>query len=168
MMLAAIGFRAPLTGLYASESIARRCGVTQTSTAAAATSTGTATATVTKVAASSSSQAPRRDASVQAASGRNSAVSSGSACGSRPSRSTSGEVPSCAETSAARCPSAYAWVASENTVAAITKLIASGPARSWTRRHTPLWPFATIGSDDPAMNPATHASACSASTSPLR
>ena len=72
----------------------------------AAISTGTAIATVTMVAASSSSHAWRREASVHAASGRNSAVSSGSACGSRPSSSTGGDSPSSSERSAAPWPSA--------------------------------------------------------------
>ena len=57
---------------------------------------------------------------------------------------------------------------SEKSVAAVTKAIAPGPARSWTCRHRPVYVAASIGSDDLAMNPARHASECSASTSKLR
>jgi hypothetical protein len=59
-------------------------------------------------------------------------------------------------------------VQSENVVAHTTKPIASGPALSWTQRHRPLYLVAWSGSDAPAMNPATQAIACSASTSELR
>ncbi len=72
-------------------SASKRRGETQVSTAAAATRTGTAIATVTNVAASRSFHAPRREAMVHAASGRNSAVSSGRACGSRPTISRAGD-----------------------------------------------------------------------------
>ena len=44
---------------------------------------------------------------------------------------------SCAESVEAALPSAHACVVSENSVAAITKAIASGPALSWTQRQTP-------------------------------
>ena len=37
----------------------------------------------------------------------------------------------------AALPSAHACVESENSVAAMTKPIASGPALSWIQRHTP-------------------------------
>jgi hypothetical protein len=53
-------------------------------------------------------------------------------------------------------------------VAPTTKAMASGPAFSWIQRQAPLYWFAVRGSEDPAMNPATQAKACSASTSPLR
>ena len=67
-----------------------------------------------------------------------------------------------------RAPSAYACVDSENVVAAATKAIAAGPARSCTLFQMPVFDSATIGSELPAMKPATHAIACSASTSELR
>ena len=44
----------------------------------------------------------------------------------------------------------------------------AGPAFSCTQRDTPLRCEADSGSELPAMKPATHASACSASTSQLR
>ena len=57
---------------------------------------------------------------------------------------------------------------SENVVAQTTNPIASGPAFSWTQRDTPLRLDAASGIELPAMNPATHAIACRASTSELR
>ena len=75
---------------------------------------------------------------IQAASGRNRAVSSGSAWGSRPSSSSPGEMPSWAASVAAPPPSTKAWVTSEKVVAQTTNVIASGPALSWIQRHTPL------------------------------
>ena len=57
---------------------------------AAVTTMGIARATVTNVAASSSSHAPRRDAIVHAAKGRNRPVSSGTACGRIPTTSSVG------------------------------------------------------------------------------
>jgi hypothetical protein len=53
-------------------------------------------------------------------------------------------------------------------VAHTTKPIASGPAFWCTQRETPLRFDADSGSELPAMNPATHAMAWSASTSELR
>ena len=57
---------------------------------------------------------------------------------------------------------------SEKPVAPTTNAIASGPAFSWTQREMPVRFSAESGSELPAMKPATHAIACSASTSPLR
>ena len=57
---------------------------------------------------------------------------------------------------------------SEKVVAQSTNAIAKGPAFSWTQRSIPLRCEADSGSALPAMNPATQASACSASTSELR
>ena len=57
---------------------------------------------------------------------------------------------------------------SEKVVAQSTKAIAKGPAFSWTQREIPLRWEADSGSALPAMKPATHAIACSASTSELR
>ena len=53
-------------------------------------------------------------------------------------------------------------------MAQTTKAMASGPAFSCIQRETPLRWEADRGSELPAMKPATQASACSASTSPLR
>ena len=57
---------------------------------------------------------------------------------------------------------------SENRVATVTNAMAAGPAFSCTQRSTPLRFSADSGIELPAMNPATQASACSASTSALR
>ena len=57
---------------------------------------------------------------------------------------------------------------SEKAVAQTTNPIASGPAFSCTQRDTPLRWEADSGSELPAMNPATQASAWRASTSELR
>ena len=57
---------------------------------------------------------------------------------------------------------------SEKSVAQTTNPIASGPAFSCTHLESPLRCDAESGSELPAMNPATHASAWSASTSELR
>src|SRR2546422_29760 len=65
-------------------------------------------------------------------------------------------------------PRTIAWVASENAVAPPTKAIASGPAFSCTQRERPRWVAAAIGSELPAMKPATQASAWRASTRPFR
>ena len=65
-------------------------------------------------------------------------------------------------------PSAQACVSSENSVAAPTKAIASGPALSWIFFHRPVWYSACSGSEEPAMNPAMQANPCSARTSELR
>ena len=59
-------------------------------------------------------------------------------------------------------------VMSEKAVAPMTKAIASGPAVSCTQRRTPVYRRASSGIELPAMKPATQASACSASTRPLR
>jgi hypothetical protein len=59
-------------------------------------------------------------------------------------------------------------VISENAVAPTTNAIASGPALSWIQREMPVRVSAESGSELPAMKPATHAIAWSASTSPLR
>ena len=80
--------------------------MTQVSIAAASTSSGIAIAVVANVAASSSFHAPRRLAIDQAASGRKSANSSGSACGSSATSRANGETSSCADSEAARVPSA--------------------------------------------------------------
>ena len=65
-------------------------------------------------------------------------------------------------------PSTQACVTSENSVAALTKAIANGPAFSCRTREKPVLCSIWSGSDAPAMKPATHASACSARTSELR
>ena len=57
---------------------------------------------------------------------------------------------------------------SENRVARVTNAMAAGPAFSCTQRSRPLRFWASSGIELPAMNPATQASACSASTSRLR
>ena len=57
---------------------------------------------------------------------------------------------------------------SEKAVAQSTKAIAKGPAFSCTQRSMPLRCDADSGSALPAMKPATHAIAWSASTSELR
>ena len=69
-------------------------GQTKISQTAATISIGIATATVAKVAASRSSHSLRRLAIIHAASGRNSATSSGIACGRTVSTRTPGEIPS--------------------------------------------------------------------------
>ena len=81
----------------------------------------------------------RRLASSQAASGRKSAVSSGTACGSsETSRSSGGDAAGVGDARGVM-PSAYACVPSEKSVAAPTKPIASlARAGRATRRHQPL------------------------------
>ena len=79
-----------------------------------------------------------------------------------------GVVPICPASDEASPPSTNACVPSEKSVAQTTKPIASGPAFSCTQREMPLRCDAESGSELPAMKPATHASACSASTSELR
>ena len=70
-----------------------------------------------------------------------------------------------AATEAVSPPSTTAWAESEKVVAAITKMIAKRPPRSWIARESPVRRSACSGSEEPAMKPATQAIACSASTS---
>src|SRR3954451_14115695 len=102
------------------------CGQTYVSHKAASTSVGIATATVATVAARRLSQSSAREAIVQAASGRNSAVSSTRACGSTVSISTPVEMWSWYASVAPVEPSMYACVASEKQVTATTQVNATG------------------------------------------
>ena len=77
-------------------------------------------------------------------------------------------LPSWVASEAAVPPITKACVPSEKSVAQTTKPIASGPAFSCTHFENPLRCDAESGSELPAMKPATHASACSASTSEFR
>jgi hypothetical protein len=74
---------------------------------------------------------------IQAARGRNSAVSSGRAWGRRQTSRVPGVVSHCAAIVEAAWPSPYACVVRENAVAQTTKPIASGPAFSCTQREAP-------------------------------
>ena len=137
--------------------------MTHVSTTPASKSSGIAIAVVAIVAASNSSHAPRRLAIVHAASGRNTANSSGSACGVSTSSSVIGVMSRRNARSAVIVPSASTCVTREKSVAAVTNAIAARPA-ACLQRVSAAAPRAT----QPAMKPATQASACSASTVPLR
>ena len=93
--------------------------------------------TVATVAASRSPHSSRRLAIVHAASGRNSATSSGTACGSTVSTSSPGESPSWLASCAPVRPSAYVWVTSEKPVTSTTHPSAIGRAFSCTQRDRP-------------------------------
>ena len=95
---------------------------------------------------------------IHAASGRKSAISSGSACGRRPSSSRRGRMPSWAASVDARAAEDVGLGARARTSwRATTKAMASGPPCSWTQRQTPRVRSACSGSELPAMKPATQA-----------
>ena len=68
-----------------------------------------------------------------------------------------GEIASCSDRSAPMRPRTYPCVASENSVATLTKRIAYFPACSCRTREKPVLCSTWSGSDAPAMKPATQA-----------
>ena len=112
--------------------------------------------------------ASRRLAMIQAASGRNSARSSGTAWGRSVSSSTRLETSQLGRDVAAPPPEDVGLGQQREARRGDDEADRERTGGPWMRRQRPAWCSACSGSELPAMKPATQAIACSVSTSELR